>query len=908
MAAAKMTLRLRKKSALDKSSEVLSAEASPDSKCPICLDRFNNMAYLDLCLHKFCFRCIHEWSKNKAECPLCKQPFNSIYHSIQSEKDFKKYDLRPTENGSFGSFAGERFRYRTTLTGARRQDQRRTSPPPDNGVMFEALTGASPPPRQDRGLRRMMARLAARRRAESEGRTVRSLREQEMIKFRRALYRRGVRVRSVRDGGRSRDISAEFFQKNPACLHRLLPWLKRELVVLYGAHGSLVNIVQHIIMSRITRYDMEDRAIHEELQPFLQARTDHFLHEFVNFARAPFNMEAYDQHAVYDCPAPSSDEGSSSNSSVIAISEDEEEGDSVELDPPGDPMSGGALSQSTWDDETPGPSYSTTEPTRALLLSIRDSDSESSVGEECGAVLQPKAPRLTADSAWVKTDKEGQACTSSGDEDCIIVGFVKPLAERTPELVKLSSDSEESVLEEIKDEVPRLLQHIRFTSLSPASSQGQCPGKAEGVERKQDVSCSKERRNTSPSIRCETSSSKSASKNRGQTEKDGRRCHSRDRSRERPRSRSRDRGRRSRSADRSRSTKSPAISINSDSTLSRGRRQSRSQSRDRSHTKWEKTRDNKDSSRSGRSHDSSSHSYHWHYYSRESERDSSATLYTERRSYYSSSHRNIDCRSPSQSPDSHRRDKRRSRSRSSTCSLSGAHRKSRHEKPSGKRKYKSRHLEEPAPKDQSSKALDEPPSSTTSSYVKDKKKSKEKRHRKSKEKSGGKRSRSLSVEIIFEGSSSEQTRKHQKKKKKHKKKGKRHRSKDRTGSRKHSPTVITIDSDSDQHTAAGANDANHTCPVSSSTSNSVLAPSTTTTTGNPADSGLLESMLQDWEQQIPPVGLDSGVLEAKPPINVAAASDTPTHSEGVLSQSASADEANSHSPSNDNTSHFLEES
>lgn len=192
---------------------------------------------------------------------------------------------------------------------------------------------------------------------------------------------------------------------------------------------------------------------------------------------------------------------------------------------------------------------------------------------------------------------------------------------------------------------------------------------------------------------------------------------------------------------------------------------------------------------------------------------------------------------------------------------------------------------------------------------KKKKKSKEKRHRKSKEKSGGKRSRSLSVEIIYEGSSSEQTRKHQKKKrKKHKKKGKRHKSKERTGSGKHSPTVITIDSDSDQHTAAGANDANHTCPVSSSTSNYVLVPSTTTTTGNPADSGLLESMLQDWEQQIPPVGLDSGVLEVKPPLTATATTDTPRHSEGVLSQSASADEVNSRSPSNDNTSHFLEES
>lgn len=113
------------------------------------------------------------------------------------------------------------------------------------------------------------------------------------------------------------------------------------------------------------------------------------------------------------------------------------------------------------------------------------------------------------------------------------------------------------------------------------------------MEREQDVSCSKERRNTSPSIRRETSS-KSASKNSGQTEKDGRRCQSRDRSRERPRSRSRDQRRRSRSADRSRSTKSMAISINSDSTLSRGRRQSRSQSRDHSHTKGEKKRDNKD--------------------------------------------------------------------------------------------------------------------------------------------------------------------------------------------------------------------------------------------------------------------------------------------------------------------------
>ncbi|XP_078477838.1 E3 ubiquitin-protein ligase Topors-like [Lampetra planeri] len=458
----------------------MSAEVSPDSKCPICLDVFNNISYLDRCLHKFCFRCIHEWSKNKAECPLCKQPFKSIYHSIKSEHDFKKHDLQPVDNGSFGTFEGVRFRYRTTLTGLHRQMQRRTSPPPENGVMFEA-SGNSSQQRHGRYIRRMMTRLAAKRRAAHEGRAVQSVREQEMVNFRRELYRQGVRIRTVRDGGRSRDTSAEFYRRNPACLHRLVPWLKRELLVLYGAHGSLVNIVQHIIMSRITRYDMEDGAIQEELRPFLQGRTEHFLHEFISFAKSPFNMEAYDQHAVYDCPAPSSNEDSSTNSSVIAISEDEE--NCVELEPPRTPgysTSTSTLSHSVWDDETPGPSYSTTaEQSRSEILPLQDSDSDSSLEEdEFGVSLQQINPneRTELTQAEVNNDE----CLSSESDDCVIVGFVKPVLERTPELVQLSSNSDESASEDTK-EMPCLPQHIRFTSLSPPVSQNSGLGGAGSV-------------------------------------------------------------------------------------------------------------------------------------------------------------------------------------------------------------------------------------------------------------------------------------------------------------------------------------------------------------------------------------------------------------------------------------------
>ncbi|MBN3306139.1 TOPRS ligase, partial [Amia calva] len=827
-----------------KVSQTVSAEASPDSKCPICLDRFNNEAKLDRCLHKFCFRCIHEWSKNKAECPLCKQPFNSIFHSYNAKNDFKKFTLRPTENGSFGFPEGERFRYRTTLARDRRQinSMRRTSPPPDNGIMFEGLTGSGPA-QHDRGLHPMILRFNARRRAQNEGRSFRHMREREIINFRRALYRSGVRVRSVRDGGRYRDISAEFFQRNPACLHRLVPWLKRELTVLYGSHGSLVNIVQHIIMTRIT--------------------TDHFLHEFISFARAPYNMEAYDQHAIYDCPAPSYEEGSSSGSSVITISADE--ADSAELDQRPLSVAGSGLSQTPWDDETPGPSYSTVEQVQPPSLTVSESESESSREEEVGP-----GPSLQQ-SAQVKMDPSANegAGASSSEEDCLIVGYVKPMAERTPELVQLSSDSEEESIHNENTEVPKQPAHIRFPSMSPPSSvcssvsktkspqrHHQSRNQSEGKDRDQTAFEEKVRhspmRRSSPTTERDRTlrvhdKGKHYSKDRHACN-DHRGYHWRHRSRERSRSRSKERShqrsrRRSRSTERSWSKRSPTISINSDSTLSRGKRHSRSRSRDYPSSRdmtWLKNRD-KDNSYPRHSHEKS-YSYHWDTYSHYNrERDSSDAFYMQNRSYctgyYMSPDYGVHSRSQSRSRssshrDSYRWERRHSRSLSSTSSQGsrGAHRGHRHEKPSGKRKYKTRHLEESS-RERTSKSQ-----VTSSSNVREKRGSSERHHKKSR-----KKSRSPSVVIIYEGKSTGESRRHHKKKKKHKKKSRKHRSRERV--QLPSPTVITIDSDSD-HTI----EPNDGCPISSENEIS-------TTTGNCVETPVLVSGVQAFEE-IKPFSFD----------------------------------------------------
>lgn len=749
MSAIKIALQQSKNSDRRKECKRMSAQVSPDSKCPICLDVFNNVSYLDICLHKFCFRCIHEWSKNKAECPLCKQPFHSIYHSIKSENDYKQYDLRPLENGSFGIFGGARFRYRTTLTGINQQRQRRTALPPDNGVMFEA--SANPSQQQhDRYMRNMMLRLAARRVAASEGRVVSSIRDQEMINFRRELYRRGVRVRNVTDGGRSRNISAEFFRRNPACLHRLIPWLKRELTVLYGGHGSLVNIVQHIVMSQITRYDMDDGAIEEELRPFLQGRAEQFLHEFITFAKSPFDMEAYDRHAVYDCPGPSN-EDSSTNSSVIAISEDEEQ--PSDLDFAGEAES--SLRYSAWDDETPGPSYSTTaQRSKAEYMSVLDSDSDSSSEEAQESETLPQQINHHSQTHVIEEKVNKEECTSSDNDECVIIGFTKPLAERTPELVKLSSDSEDE-----EKEMSPLPQHIRFSSLSPIASRStdqSSAGRSENLEMDDSIK-------GRPATRYRDGRCGRPDRNDRQ-----RRSESNDRVRDRHRTKDSHWRRRRSGSDKRRYSRSPAMTHSSD----RGSFYSR-----------EKL-----------------HSTSGHNRRRSPERNYRSMHHQERRPYHYNSHMYVDRHSCSRScsRESQKWHRCPSRSRSYSGSPSPLTRKTRHhDKPGGKRKYKARHLDTP-----SENALLSSPASAS----KNKKKSSKKHRKRPKERSrrtGRSRSRSFETPERCERNK----RHHSKKKKKHKK-SKRHKSSEHKG--RDPSWVITIDSDSELGVSDGVGQASDT--------------------------------------------------------------------------------------------------
>nr|XP_020010837.1 E3 ubiquitin-protein ligase Topors-like [Castor canadensis] len=130
-------------------------------------------------------------------------------------------------------------------------------------------------------------------------------RDQVVMKFRRALYYSGIWVKYVRGYRLEKHFSANYFKKNPGSLHRLVPWLKRELTAVYGDYGYTVKNILDAILHLMKEYDLDSESFIHLLEPYLLQHTHHFLHEFISFVHSPYNMETYDRRAIYQCPSAS---------------------------------------------------------------------------------------------------------------------------------------------------------------------------------------------------------------------------------------------------------------------------------------------------------------------------------------------------------------------------------------------------------------------------------------------------------------------------------------------------------------------------------------------------------------------------------------------------------------------------
>ncbi|XP_068218154.1 E3 ubiquitin-protein ligase Topors-like [Palaemon carinicauda] len=429
--------------------------SSSGDTCSICLGSITDKCVADSCLHSFCLLCLKEWSKQKAVCPLCKVSFTKIMYEIKSESVYKEWKVPqpdPTERShgmaNFQEYLNVEtrrfFGYRTThFPGAvaLRQMYPRSNIP-------DAIPSL-PPQRGPRS----------------------NLRGSTM--FRLSVYLNNIWVQPLADvTGRYRETSPELYREQPALTHRLVPWVNRELAALISP--SRVGTALTEVMELIERYPINSREFRNAVRQYFRGRTRHFVHEFYNYARSPFDMIGHDNSAQY-VPRYGPEEDSSDG-------EDSDDSDAViEVDAVGNPIASTSASEGIRNQPAPGnvvrEETLTHEGSVVISSSSDESENESerpqsqNTEASCEMTHNPEPPlskiRHQFGRALVgfymtvndgaSTSRSGSASGRSADQsrpfqnkesenvdsdECVIVEEVVPKVP-TPELIEIDSEDQE---------------------------------------------------------------------------------------------------------------------------------------------------------------------------------------------------------------------------------------------------------------------------------------------------------------------------------------------------------------------------------------------------------------------------------------------------------------------------------
>lgn len=92
---------------------------------------------------------------------------------------------------------------------------------------------------------------------------------------------------------------------------------------------QLPSYLIQLILDLIQRHEIRSPEIHDRLLPYFGNRTEHFQHEFYNFARSVYDMVGFDRHAVYVTREQA--QSTARGNETVVISSDEDDDDEVEV-------------------------------------------------------------------------------------------------------------------------------------------------------------------------------------------------------------------------------------------------------------------------------------------------------------------------------------------------------------------------------------------------------------------------------------------------------------------------------------------------------------------------------------------------------------------------------------------------
>ena len=221
--------------------------------------------------------------------------------------------------------------------------------------------------------------------------------------------------------------------------HRLVPWLNRELNALMEAQAHQVPYVLQLILDLIQRFNIQSPEFHEQIVPYTGTRTNHFQHEFYNYARSTYDMIGYDRHAMYSAAQPVETYVVSSESS----SSDEEA--EIHVDEPLPSQNINSRNSSDNIEESVIVDDNVQPPSSSNTANIPTPDVQEPLPSTSTVQVEGN---FESSFPLIISSGESDANVENLDDDVEVVHYVKPLKDRTPVIVNLDSSDEDMINKE----------------------------------------------------------------------------------------------------------------------------------------------------------------------------------------------------------------------------------------------------------------------------------------------------------------------------------------------------------------------------------------------------------------------------------------------------------------------------
>ncbi len=259
-------------------SELIEASVSTDNKCPVCLQQLSSsQAFTSNCTHSFCFECILQWSRIRYNCPLCKQPYNRIIFSPVKHLEFSEYqlELRDDNDPLYQPLEIIENPNTAQVSKASWLVNKEQAPLVFRMLVYIKKWYAYPYQSQSYSEMTDLKKLFN----DEEFQMPVTGQPQNFINYKRVR--------------RFRDISWQWHSQNPACTHRLMNFIHRELkalaCVLKTDYSKLpaylvINMrskLMAIIVNKLKKVDIAEAAFLDVVKEFITPvrLAKHFQHE-----------------------------------------------------------------------------------------------------------------------------------------------------------------------------------------------------------------------------------------------------------------------------------------------------------------------------------------------------------------------------------------------------------------------------------------------------------------------------------------------------------------------------------------------------------------------------------------------------------------------------------------------------